>query len=164
MRTSTYLRSALVLLLAAAATVDLNLFRSRKDSPLQFATRKKQRECVAVLEAAGATWSSSPLHDAAAKGQVSVIESLVSQGADVDARAGSHASEDCISESLNPNAREQLLGWVISARRTAVHWAVEHNQPASIEALVKMKADVSISDKCACFAACCGCKSVRAAL
>ena len=35
--------------------------------------------------------------------------------------------------------------------RTAVYRAVECNQPACIEALVQMKADVNIRDKCACF-------------
>jgi len=33
---------------------------------------------------------------------------------------------------------------VIRYGRTALHWAAEHNKPASIEALVKMKADVNI--------------------
>ena len=45
---------------------------------LHFAVRAR-------LDARCCRWSSSPLHDAAAKGQASVIESLVSQGADVDA-------------------------------------------------------------------------------
>ena len=55
MRTSTYLRSALVLLLAAAATVDLKLAHRHGYSPLELARAEKHWECVAVLEAAGAT-------------------------------------------------------------------------------------------------------------
>ena len=51
-----------------------------------------------------------------------------------------------------------MLTHAIRKGRTAVHWAVHQNQPACIEALVKMKANVHICDKCACLAACCGCK------
>ena len=65
---------------------DVNIRSQKGRSTLEWAKNKKNNECIAVLLAAGATWSSSPLHDAAAKGQASVIESLVSQGADVDAR------------------------------------------------------------------------------
>ena len=50
-------------------------------------------------------------------------------------------------------ALECKLTRVIRVGRTAVNWA------AIIEELVKMKADVNIRDKCACLAACCGCKS-----
>ena len=56
-------------------------------------------------------------------------------------------------------ALECTLTRVIRGGRTAVHWAVGHNKPAIIEALVKMKADVNICDECACLAACFGCKS-----
>ena len=49
---------------------------------------------------------------------------------------------------------ECMLTRVIRDGRTALHLAVDHNQPASIEALVKMKADVNKCDKCACLAAC----------
>ena len=106
---------------------DVNILDDINQSPLKEARDKEQTECLAVLLAAGAAYSSSPLHDAAAKGQASVIESLVSQGADVDA--------------LDENGR------------TAVQWSVELNQPASIKALVKMKADVNILGWCAYLAA-----------
>ena len=106
---------------------DVNIRDEFEKSPLDLARDREYQECLAVLLAAGATYSSSPLHDAAAKGQASVIESLVSQGADVDA----------LDES----------------GRTAVRWAVECNQPACIEALVKMKADVNILGWCAYLAA-----------
>ena len=56
-------------------------------------------------------------------------------------------------------ALQCMLTRVISEGKTALYWAVEHNKPACIEALVKMKADVNICDKYACLAACCGCKS-----
>ncbi len=56
-------------------------------------------------------------------------------------------------------ALECMLTRVIRNGRTAVYVAVQHNKPASIEALVKIKADVNIREECACFAACCGCKS-----
>jgi hypothetical protein len=56
-------------------------------------------------------------------------------------------------------ALECMLTHVIRLKRTALYWAVEHNKPASIEALVKMKADVNRRCKCACLAAGCGCKS-----
>jgi len=56
-------------------------------------------------------------------------------------------------------AFECMLTRVVRKGNTAVHRAVEYNEPACIEALVKMKADVNIRDKCACLAACCGCKS-----
>jgi hypothetical protein len=54
---------------------------------------------------------------------------------------------------------ECMLTRVIRDGSTAMHWAVQHGQPASIEALVQMKADVTICDECACLDACCGCKS-----
>ena len=46
-----------------------------------------------------------------------------------------------------------MLTLVVRKGRTAVHWAVECNHPATIDALVKMKADVNIRDGCACVAA-----------
>ncbi len=39
-----------------------------------------------------------------------------------------------------------------------MYWAVYFNQAACIEALVRMKADVNMRDKCAFLAACCVCK------
>ncbi len=56
-------------------------------------------------------------------------------------------------------ALECMLKRVIRFGQTAVRLAVECNQPASIKALVKMKADVNTRARCACLAACCGCKS-----
>ena len=47
--------SALVWLLAVAAKVDLKLFRREGWSPLEEAKGKEHTECIAVLEAAGAT-------------------------------------------------------------------------------------------------------------
>ena len=55
-------------------------------------------------------------------------------------------------------ALECMLTHVIRLGRTAVHSAVNRNQSASVEALVKTKADVNIRDECACLAACCCCK------
>ena len=55
-------------------------------------------------------------------------------------------------------ALECMLTRVIRYGRTALHWAVCRQRPACVEALVKMKADVNKCDKCACLAACCGCK------
>ncbi len=46
---------ALVWLLAVAAKDDLKLFRRRGQDPLEEARDRKHKECVAVLEAAGAT-------------------------------------------------------------------------------------------------------------
>ena len=37
--------------------------------------------------------------------------------------------------------------------RAAVHFASKYNQPACIEVLVRMKADVNIRDGCACLSA-----------
>ncbi len=56
-------------------------------------------------------------------------------------------------------ALECMLTRVIRKGWTAVRFAVEHNHPACIEALVKMKADVNICSVCARLAACCGRKS-----
>jgi ankyrin repeat protein len=53
-------------------------------SPLQRAIDSKATECIAALEDAGALYSLSPVHDAAAKGKSSVIESLVSERADIN--------------------------------------------------------------------------------
>jgi hypothetical protein len=47
--------SALVWLLAVVAKVDLRLFRRYGQSPLASARLKGHQECIAVLEAAGAT-------------------------------------------------------------------------------------------------------------
>ena len=47
--------SALVLQLAVAAKVDLKYFRREGTSPLESARDRKHKECLAVLEAAGAT-------------------------------------------------------------------------------------------------------------
>ena len=44
-------------------------------------------------------------------------------------------------------ALECMLTRVIRWGRIAVHLAVDHNKPASIEALVKMKADVDARDE-----------------
>jgi ankyrin repeat protein len=53
-------------------------------TPLQRAIDSKATQCIAALEAAGALYSSSPVHDAAAKGKSSLIESLVSEGANIN--------------------------------------------------------------------------------
>ena len=47
--------SALVLLLVVSAKVDLKVFRRSGRSPLKLAKSKGHTECLAVLEAAGAT-------------------------------------------------------------------------------------------------------------
>jgi hypothetical protein len=39
---------------------------------------------------------------------------------------------------------------VVREGRAAVNWAVELNQPESIQALARMKADINILDKCSC--------------
>ena len=49
------MKSALVLLLAVAAKVDLKLFRRDGESPVERARSNNHMECIAVLEAAGAT-------------------------------------------------------------------------------------------------------------
>jgi hypothetical protein len=43
-------------------------------------------------------------------------------------------------------APECKLTRVIRDGRTALHWAVDHHQSASIEALVKMKADAHLDN------------------
>ena len=42
---------------------------------------------------------------------------------------------------------ECMLTRIIRLERTALYWAVEHNQPASIEALVNLGADVDARDE-----------------
>ena len=58
---------------------------------------------------------------------------------------------ECLLHSL-----ECILTCITSDGWTAVRYAAEHNQPACIEALVKMMADVSICSKCVCSASFCG--------
>ena len=48
---------------------------------------------------------------------------------------------------------ECMLTCIIRRGSTAVHFAVERNQLAFIQALVKIQADVNIRDGCACVAA-----------
>ena len=62
----------------------LNVLDLEKKTPLQRAIDSKATQCIAALEGAGALYSLSPVHDAAAKGKSSLIESLVSEGADIN--------------------------------------------------------------------------------
>jgi ankyrin repeat protein len=49
-------------------------------------------------------------------------------------------------------ALECLLTLVIRKGRTALHWAAVENEPACVEALLKMKADVNMASEYAYFA------------
>ena len=62
----------------------VNVLDLEGKTPLQRAIDSKATQCIAALEAAGALYSISPIHDAAAKGKSSVIESLVSEGAKIN--------------------------------------------------------------------------------
>ena len=62
----------------------LNVLDLEKKTPLQRAIDSKATQCIAALEGAGALYSLSPVHDAAAKGKSSLIECLVSEGAKIN--------------------------------------------------------------------------------
>ena len=64
------------------------------------------------------------------------------------------AMRECLLHAL-----ECMLTRVVRKGRTAMHWAVDFNQPSCIDALAKMKADLNMrGGQYACFAACCGFK------
>ena len=62
----------------------LNVLDLEKKTPLQRAIDSKSTQCIAALEGAGTLYSLSPVHDAAAKGKSSLIDSLVSEGANIN--------------------------------------------------------------------------------
>jgi ankyrin repeat protein len=127
----------------------------------------KQRQCVELLLQSGVSVSAhnfakrEPIHIAARLGQMSMIEYLVSQGADVNAEMidGRTPLLEVVSgmeEEARQIGRVQLVQALLAlgadpsqgdvSGRTPLHWACFYSHDKMIKALIAANADVKAAD------------------
>ncbi len=134
---------------------DVNATATDDYTPLRQAAYVGSKESVELLLAHGAAASiGRPLHGAAKRGHVPVVEILIAQGADVDARdergrtplicsCGSRqkkVSEVLIGRGADTNAKDD-------AGRTALHSACATGLRDVVELLISKGADLNAKEK-----------------
>ena len=91
------------------------------------------------MNARAAVLGHTPLHDAASKGNLAIVEVLVAAGADVNARNPA-VIRTLVTAGADVNARSKYDG-------TPLHWAAQFsNDPAVIEVLLEAGADADVLD------------------